>query len=319
MINSVIKGYGSYLPKKILSNHDLAKIVDTSDDWITSRSGIKFRHIAKENELTSDMATKAAQQCIDNANIDKKNIDLIIVATTTPDDTFPSVAVKVQKNLAINTAAAFDLQAVCAGFVYALSTANSFIKSGQANNILVIGAEKMSSILNWQDRTTCVLFGDGAGAILLCADAAKDGRSGIIDTKLYSDGSLRDILYTNGGVASNQQAGTISMLGKEVFKHAVDKMSSSSAAILAKNNLTIDDIDYFIPHQANIRILEMVAKKLNLPREKLIISLDKHANTSAASIPLAISEHAYKFKAGDLILLEALGGGLCWGACLVRW
>jgi 3-oxoacyl-[acyl-carrier-protein] synthase-3 len=316
--SSVIVGSGGYLPGKILTNQDLEKIVDTTDEWISTRTGIKQRYIAAENELTSDMAAQAARVAINDSGLTAEDIDLIIVATTTPDSTFPSVATKVQHKLGITKGAAFDVQAVCAGFIYALSIADSFIKIGQAKNVLVIGAEKMSTVLDWQDRTTCVLFGDGAGAVVLSAE--KDNpTSGIIGSKILSDGRFGSILQTNGGVAENQCAGVIKMLGQEVFKHAVEKMSSVAAEVLSENNLSLNDINYLIPHQANIRILESVAKKLQVPAEKVIVTVDQHANTSAASIPLAIAANKDKFKKGDLIALSAIGGGLCWGACLLRW
>jgi 3-oxoacyl-[acyl-carrier-protein] synthase-3 len=316
--SSVIVGSGGYLPEKVLTNLDLEKIVDTTDEWISTRTGIKQRYIAAENELTSDMAAQAGANAINDAGLTAEDIDLIIVATTTPDSTFPSVATKVQHKLGITKGAAFDVQAVCAGFIYALSIADSFIKTAQAKNVLVIGAEKMSAVLDWQDRTTCVLFGDGAGAVVLSAE--KDNTtSGIIGSKILSDGRFGSILQTNGGVAENQSAGVIKMVGQEIFKHAVEKMSSIAADVLSENNLSINDLSYLIPHQANIRIIDSVAKKLQVPAEKLIITVDQHANTSAASIPLALAANKNKFKKGGLIALSAFGGGLCWGACLLRW
>jgi 3-oxoacyl-[acyl-carrier-protein] synthase III len=309
---------GSYLPKKIVSNNDLASIVDTSDEWIVTRTGIKQRHLVEEGEFTSNMAAKAASQAIKRANLSNDDIDMIIVATTTPDKTFPSTAVIVQDLLGIKKCFAFDMQAVCSGFVYALATADSMIKNNLANNVLVIGAESMSKVLNWDDRLTCVLFGDGAGAVIL--SKTNETNVGIIGSKLYSDGSLKDILYTNGGVATTQDAGTIFMKGKEVFMQAVEKMSSVALELIKENSVAIEEIDYFIPHQANIRIIESIAKKLNIPDHKIIITIDKHANTSAATIPLALDDALSKgtINKGSLILMTALGAGITWGACLVR-
>jgi 3-oxoacyl-[acyl-carrier-protein] synthase-3 len=316
---SIITGYGAYLPKKILSNHDLSDIVETNDEWIIERTGIKFRHIADSDETTSDMAVHASKLALEHAQIDISKIDLIIVATTTPDYTFPSVATIVQHKLSLITGAAFDVQAVCAGFVFALSIADNYIKSGQAENILVVGADKMSNIVDWSDRKTCVLFGDGAGAVVLSKKPANDsGDSGIIGTIIKSDGRFTDILCTTGGAATDKNIGTILMEGKEVFRHAVEKMSSITQEILAKNNLSIADIDYLVPHQANIRILLSVAKKLTIPEDKVVVTVDKHANTSAASIPLALAAAHHKFKTGNLVLITAIGGGLAWGACLIR-
>jgi 3-oxoacyl-[acyl-carrier-protein] synthase-3 len=316
---SIITGHGSYLPSKVLTNFDLEKTVETNDSWIVERTGIKQRHIAEANELTSDMAIKAAENAINTAKIDKQQIDLIIVATTTPDLTFPSTAVKVQAQLGIKNCIAFDIQAVCAGFIYGLNIADNFIKTNQARNILLIGAEKMSSIIDWQDRATCVLFGDGAGAVIISAQ--ENTEKGIISCKSYSDGNLYDILYTSGGVASTGDAGKIKMIGKEVFRHGVEKMSSSIIDILNDNQLTANDIDVFIPHQANIRIIEGVARKLNFPMEKVICTVDMQANTSAATIPLAL-DYALNnnlIKSNDLVAMTALGAGLCWGSSLIRW
>lgn len=319
MKSSIIIGTGSYLPEKILTNSDLEKFVDTNDEWIISRTGIKQRHIAADGEATSDMATEAAKGAIKQAGIEPEEVDLVIVATTTPDKTFPSTAVCVQAALGIKNGAAFDVQAVCSGFVYAMSVADNFIKTGQVKTALVIGADKMTSILDWQDRNTCVLFGDGAGAVILQA-SDEEGR-GVLSTNLYSDGTYKDILDTDGGVSSNGNVGKLRMQGKEVFKHAVAKMSGCVKSALKERGLSVADIDVFVPHQANIRILDMVAKKLRLPDGKVLSTLDKHANTSAASIPLAIAdaEREGRFKKGDLVVLTALGGGLTWGSCLIRW
>lgn len=319
MISSVIIGTGGYLPEKILTNSDIEKIVDTSDEWITSRTGIKQRHIAAENEKTSDMAIMAARTALKKAAINASDIDLVIVATTTPDNTFPSTAVIVQSSLSLKNAAAFDVQAVCSGFIYALSIADSFIKTGQAKNVLVIGAEKMSCILDWTDRNTCVLFGDGAGAVIL--QASDDKNRGVIYSKLHADGSYKDILHTNGGASSTGTVGKVHMQGQEVFKHAVSKMSESVKESLLYNSLNVNDIAAFVPHQANARILDMVAKKLHIAEDKVVSMVSQHANTSAASIPLAIADADSKgrFKINDLVVLTAIGGGLTWGTCLVRW
>ena len=309
---------GGYLPEKILTNNDLEKIVDTSDEWIFQRSGIKERHIAEEGQSTSDMAVKAAKKALEQANIKPDDIDGIIVATTTPDQTFPSVAVMVQAALGVPVGVAFDVQAVCTGFVYALSVADNFIKAGQLKRILVIGAEKMSAILDWEDRTTCVLFGDGAGAVIL--EAQESQESGILSTHLYADGGLKDILYTDGGVSTTGKSGHIVMHGREVFKHAVNLMADAVRTALEENDLETSDIDWLVPHQANTRIIEATARKLSLPMERVILTVESHGNTSAASIPLALDHamRAEKIKKGDLVLFEALGGGLTWGSALAR-
>jgi len=319
MIKSKIIATGSYLPEKILTNFDLEKIVETNDEWIRERTGINQRHIADDNELTSDIAFQAAIKTLEQANISAEEIDMIILATTTPDLTFPATATILQNKLGAKNAFAFDIQAVCSGFVFAMVTADNFIKSGQIKNALVIGADILSRIVDWKDRNTCVLFGDGAGAVLL--QATVEENSGIIATDLHSDGSLNSILKTSGGTASNQKSGIIEMMGKEVFKHAVDKMSKSVLSCLEKANLKTSDIDFLIPHQANLRILDAVANRLNLPQEKVIITVQKHANTSAASIPLALdfTNRAQKIKKGDIVVLEALGGGLTWGSIVLRW
>lgn len=317
-IKSKIIATGSYLPKKIVTNDDLSKKVDTSDEWITERTGIKQRHVADESELTSDLGAKAAKNALKNSELTAKDIDLIIVATTTPDLTFPATATAIQAKIGAKNAFAFDVQAVCSGFVYALNIADNFIKSGQVKNALVIGAETLSRIVNWQDRNTCVLFGDGAGAVIL---QKTSGKSGIIASTMHSDGNLNDILKTSGGPSSGKQFGTIEMSGREVFKHAVAKMSSSVIATLKKAKLEPKDIDLLVPHQANLRILNSVAKKLGLNDEQTVITVQKHANTSAASIPLALDEanKENKLKKGDIVVLEALGGGLTWGSIVLKW
>jgi len=317
-IRSKIISTGSYLPQKIVTNSELAKSVETSDEWITERTGIKQRHIAAEGELTSDIAANAALRALEKSGLKVEEIDMIILATTTPDLTFPATATKVQAILNAKNAFAFDMQAVCSGFVFALATADNFIKSGQVKNALVIGADILSRIVDWKDRNTCVLFGDGAGAVIL--QATNEENCGIIAASLSSDGSLTDLLKTSGGT-STQKSGFIEMSGKEVFKHAVEKMSKSVLTSLKKAGLTIKDIDLLVPHQANLRILNAVAERLELPKEKCIITVENHANTSAASIPLALdfANSHNKIKKGDIVVLEALGGGLTWGSIVLRW
>lgn len=317
-IRSVIAGTGSYLPDNILTNKQLESMVDTTDDWIVQRSGIQSRHIAAADETTGDMAIKAAQKAIEAAGVDPQTIDGIIVATTTPDQTFPAVAVRVQSELGIPHGMAFDVQAVCSGFVYALSTADAFIKCGNVKRVLVIGAEKMSSIVDWRDRTTCVLFADGAGAVIL---EASDTQEGIISTHLYANGEGRTMLYTNGGPSTTGTKGHIQMEGREVFKHAVTYLADIVREVCEVNNITGADIDWLVPHQANIRIIEATAKKLDLPMEQVVVTIDKHGNTSAASIPLALDEAVRdgRIKRGQLLLLEAMGGGFTWGAALLRY
>jgi len=321
-IRSIITGCGAYLPKKILTNADLVKMVDTSDEWIVERTGITQRHIAADGEMTSDMAMGAACQAMQHAGVTADMIDLVILATTTPDSTFPSTATKVQSQLGIKRGAAFDIQAVCSGFVYALAIADNFIKCGQVKRALVIGADTMSRIIDWEDRGTCILFGDGAGAVVVEAAAQEDNSDrGILSTHLYADGDYGNLLYVDGGASSTGTVGKIRMLGQEVFKHAVQKMADSVLHALDANDLTVDDINILIPHQANIRILSAVARKLGIPHEKVVITVQDHANTSAASIPLAM-QHAVsagRIKKGDIVVIEALGGGLTWGAAVIRW
>ncbi len=313
-----IIGCGSYLPEKIVSNGDLEKIVDTKDEWITSRTGISQRHIAAPGEYASHLALKAARHAIQDANIQDSDIELIIVCTTTPDNSFPSTATKLQGYLALLSVPSFDLQAVCSGFIYGLQVANSLIESGKYKTILLVSAEKMSTLLDWSDRSTCVLFGDGAGAVVLQASAES---SEVVDSKLYSDGTFWDILYTDGGVSTNGQSGKIRMKGPALFKQAVEKMSQAALEILKANNLKIEEIDYFIPHQANIRIMNAVVEHLNINQEKVVSTISKHANCSAASIPLALADlkNSEKLKRGNLILFVTFGAGLTWGAALVRW
>ena len=332
-----IIGAGGYLPDKIVSNFDLEKIVDTSDEWITKRTGIHNRHIASQNQFTSDLAVEAINNAVKNANINIDDIDMIICATTTPDLTFPSTACIIQKKLGIKkTIIAFDIQAVCSGFIYALSVGSDMMKCrNNIKNAIIVGSEKMSSIIDWSDRSTCVLFGDGAGAVVLNSDSSEDNSSFIIDTDIYADGNFYDILHTSGGVSNgnndsklqdfegnivNRTAGIIKMDGKNVFQHAVEKMVSSINNILNKNNYTINDIKLIIPHQANYRILSLVGKRLGISDDKFMLTIDKHANTSSASIPLAldVALKEGKAKKGDLVILEALGAGLTWGSALVR-
>lgn len=320
MCNSKIIATGSYLPEKVYTNDYLSTIVDTSDEWITERTGIKERRIVAENELTSDLAFNACKNALESGNIDPNSIDAIILATTTPDRTLPSTAAIVQEKLGItNECFCFDLQAVCSGFVYAITTANSLIKSGMAKRILVVGAESISRIVDWTDRNTCILFGDGAGAVVL--EATENANEGILSTSLHCDGKYLDLLKTESGVSIDQKSGFIEMQGREVFKLAVNKMFESINDSLKKANLTLEDIDLLIPHQANKRILDSLAKKLGVSEDKVIITLDKQGNTSAASIPLAIdyANKNGKLKKGDTFVIESLGGGLTWGSAVIKW
>jgi 3-oxoacyl-[acyl-carrier-protein] synthase-3 len=317
-MSSRILGVGSYLPKHIVSNIEFEQRLDTNDEWIRSRTGIEQRHIASDHEHTSDLAFEASKQAILDAGIKPSEIDLIIVCTTTSDNAFPSAATKLHGYLELQNIPSFDIQAACAGFIYGLSVADNLISSGQYNNILLVGADKMSSLLNWNDRTTCVLFGDGAGAIILQSDSTG---SGVIDSKIYSDGSGYDILYTDELIGEESLGGKILMKGQVLFKHAVEKMSSSIEAILAKNSLGVEDIDHFIPHQANIRIIDNMVQRLNFDPNKVVKTVVKHANCSAASIPLALCDlkSSGKLNRGDLILFSAIGAGLTWGSALIRW
>jgi len=322
-VRSVIKGVGGYLPERVLTNEDLAKVIDTSDRWITERTGIKERRIAADGELTSSMGAQAARAALADAQMAPEDIDLIILATSTPDQTFPASAVTIQAELGITHGAAFDMQAVCSGFVFALATADSYLKSGMFKRALVIGAEVFSRILDWEDRSTCVLFGDGAGAVVVEAQKLNGAMTdrGIIATCLRSDGRYRDKLYVDGGPSSTGTVGHVRMDGPEVFRHAVSKISEVIGTTLAQAGYEASDVDWFVPHQANKRILDGAAKKLGLDPDRIIITLDKHANTSAASIPLALSQGRAdgRIKPGDLVLIEAMGGGFTWGALLLRW
>jgi|TARA_B100000029_G_scaffold220836_3_gene218581 3-oxoacyl-[acyl-carrier-protein] synthase-3 len=319
VIRSVIRGAGSALPERIVTNDELAAQLDTSDEWIVERTGIRQRHIAGEGETTSTLAIEAARAALDDAGIDASEIDLIVLATATPDNTFPATATKVQAALGCNGCPAFDVAAVCSGFLYAMSTADAMLVSGQATRALVIGAETFSRILDWEDRTTAVLFGDGAGAIVLEAQDG-DGSRGILTSQLHADGAQHDLLYVDGGPSTTQTVGHLRMKGREVFRHAVGNLAQVLTDVVAKAGIEISDIDWVVPHQANIRILEGTAKKLGLPPEKVIVTVDRHANTSAASVPLAFAAARAdgRIKQGDLVLFEAMGGGFTWGASLVR-
>jgi len=322
-VRTVIKGVGGYLPARVVTNAELAKLVDTSDQWISERTGIKERHIAADGELTSTMGSIAARRALDDAGLAPEDIDLIILATSTPDQTFPATAVTIQAELGMTHGAAFDMQAVCSGFVFALATADSYLKSGQFKRALVIGSEVFSRILDWEDRSTCVLFGDGAGAVVVEAQKLNGALTdrGILATCLRSDGRYRDKLYVDGGPSSTGTVGHVRMDGPEVFRHAVTKISEVIGTTLDQVGYQASDIDWFVPHQANKRILDGAARKLGLDKNKIIITVDKHANTSAASIPLALTTGCSdgRIKAGDLVLIEAMGGGFTWGALLIRW
>jgi 3-oxoacyl-[acyl-carrier-protein] synthase-3 len=323
VIRSVVQGCGAYLPERIVTNDELAKTVDTSDAWIQQRTGIKQRHIAAAGEFTSHLAIKASERALAHAGLSGADLDLIVLATATPDETFPATATVVQKALGMNKGAAFDLQAVCAGFVYGVSVADSMIKNGLAGTALVIGAETFSRILDWNDRGTCVLFGDGAGAIVLKGEQGKGTPAdrGILANALHSDGRQHDILYVDGGPSSTRTTGFLRMEGKEVFKHAVVNMAAVVGEVLAKAGLEAKDIDWLVPHQANKRIIDSTGRKLGLSADRVVVTVDRHANTSAASIPLALDTAVKdgRIKKGDLALLEGIGGGLAWGATLIRW
>jgi 3-oxoacyl-[acyl-carrier-protein] synthase-3 len=320
VIRSVVKGSGSSLPKRVVTNEELAKTVDTSDQWIRERTGITQRYIAGEGETTSTLATAAAHAALADAGIDAKAIDLIVLATATPDRTFPATATLVQDALGCDGAAAFDVAAVCSGFLYALATADSMIKTGMAKCALVIGAETFSRILDWEDRATCVLFGDGAGAVVLSAeDVAEDG-PGVLASRLHAAGEHGDLLYVDGGPSTTGTVGKVRMMGREVFRHAVVNLAEVLEEVLTATGYTAADIDWVVPHQANRRILDATARKLGLPIDKVIVTVDRHANTSAASVPLAFDEARRdgRLKQGDLVMLEAMGGGFTWGASLIR-
>ena len=322
-IRSVVLGCGSYLPERILTNAELATRIDTSDEWIVQRTGIRERHVAAEGEFTSHLAIKAARAALHHARLDAQSIDLIVLATSTPDNTFPATAVAVQEGLGINHGAAFDLQAVCSGFVFALATADNFLRAGTYKRALVIGAETFSRILDWNDRGTCVLFGDGAGAVVLEAqtEPGKSSDRGVLTTHLRSDGRHKSKLYVDGGPSSTQTVGLLRMEGREVFKHAVGMITDVIVDAFNATGLTADDIDWFIPHQANKRIIDASANKLHIAPQKVVLTVDLHGNTSAASIPLALAVAVKdgRVKKGDLLLFEAMGGGFTWGSALVRW
>jgi 3-oxoacyl-[acyl-carrier-protein] synthase-3 len=323
VVRSIVAGCGGYLPSRIMTNGELASRLDTSDEWITQRTGISERRIAAEGELTSDLATRAAEVALDRAGMTGGDLDLIVLATATPDETFPATATRVQASLKMTRGVAFDVQAVCSGFVYALAVADNFIRVGQAKTAMVIGAETFSRILDWQDRGTCVLFGDGAGAVVLRSGDGKGakGDRGILSTHLYSDGRYHDMLYVDGGPSSTGQAGHLRMEGREVFRHAVVKLAEAVDAAIAANGITAEEIDWLVPHQANRRIIEGMGHRLGLPSGKVVLTIDRHANTSAASIPLALAEATGdgRIRPGHLVLLEAMGGGFTWGSALVRW
>lgn len=322
-IRSVIRGVGAYLPERILTNEEISRRLDTSDEWIQARTGIKSRHIASDGELTSDLGIKAAKSALIRAGIDPVDIDLLICATATPDRTFPSTAVRIQHAIGMTKGAAFDVQAVCSGFVFAMATADNFIRTGQSKRALVIGAETFSRILDWEDRSTCVLFGDGAGAIVLEASNQQGTNAdrGLLASRLRSDGRFEDLLYVDGGPSSTQSVGHLRMNGREVFRHAIQKISGVIEETLIATGLSAEQIDLFVPHQANSRILDGIAKKLGVAPEKVIKTLSHHGNTSAASIPLALNQalEERKISEGDLVLMEAMGGGFTWGAVLARW
>ncbi|HJT42443.1 MAG TPA: beta-ketoacyl-ACP synthase III [Rhizomicrobium sp.] len=323
MIRARVIGLGAYLPSNVVTNNDLAKKVDTSDAWIRERTGILQRHIASPGEKTSDLAIGAARAALIDAGIDAGELDMIICATTTPDESFPATATIVQSRLGMAHGAAFDLQAVCSGFIYGLAVADSMIRTGAARTVLLIGAETMSRLLDWNDRTTCVLFGDGAGAMVLQAHegVGSNADQGVLNTRLFSDGRLHDMLYADGGVSSTQTAGKLRMQGKEVFKHAVTNIAAAITASAEAAHVPLDKIDWFVPHQANQRILDGTAKKLGIDPNKVISTVALHGNTSAASVPLALMAAVQdgRIKRGNLVLLEAMGGGFTWGAALIRW
>lgn len=322
MIKSIITGIGGYLPEKILTNFDLEKMVETSDEWIRERTGIQSRHIASDEQTTSSLAILAAKEALKDAGISGEEVDLIILATTTPDDTTPATAMRVQAEIGAVNAFAFDVQAACSGFMYALSVADKFIKTKSVKTALVIGAETLSRIVDWKDRNTCVLFGDGAGAVIIKGEEETDQNNdrGILNIILHSDGRLRELLTTTGGVSRTQNAGFVHMEGREVFRHAVTNLSNVAQELIDASNIQLSDVDYLVPHQANLRIIEGTAKKLDIPMEKVIVTLPEQGNTSAASIPLALYEgvKSQKLKKGDLVLLDAMGAGFTWAGALIR-
>ncbi|HJW39789.1 MAG TPA: beta-ketoacyl-ACP synthase III [Rhizomicrobium sp.] len=323
MIRSLIVGCGAYLPSTVLTNEELAKRVDTSDAWIRERTGIRQRHVVIDGEKTSDLALQASRNALTMAGLDANELDMIVCATTTPDETFPATATTLQARLNMNHGAAFDVQAVCSGFVYGMAVADSLIKTGMARTILLIGAETMSRLMDWTDRTTCVLFGDGAGAVVLQAaeGTGTNADRGVLNSKIFSDGRLHDLLYVDGGPSSTQTTGHLRMQGKEVFRHAVTNISAAILAAVAEAGLSVSDIDWFVPHQANQRILDGTARKLGIDPSKVVTTVAQHGNTSAASVPLALATAVAdgRIRKGQLVLLEAMGGGFTWGANLLRW
>ena len=323
MIRSIIRGYGAALPARVMTNRDFENVVETTDEWIVQRTGIRQRHIAGEGETTASLGEAAARQALERAGLTPGDIDLIVVATSTPDNTFPATAVNIQDRLGMRHGAAFDVQAVCSGFVFALNTADLYLRGGSARRALVIGAETFSRILDWNDRSTCVLFGDGAGALVLeaCEGEGTVADRGILTAHLRSDGAHREKLYVDGGPSTTGTVGHLRMEGREVFKHAVGMITDVIEAAYEATGTSSEDLDWFVPHQANIRIIEASAKKLGIAPEKVVVTVDRHGNTSAASIPLALDEAASdgRIKAGDLVMLEAMGGGFTWGAILLRW
>ena len=322
-LRAVVRGVGHYLPDRVVPNSEFEKTIDTTDEWIRSRSGIERRHFAADGQATSDLAIRAAQAALADAGMTADSIDAIVVATSTPDYTFPSVATMVQAGLGTTRGFAYDVQAVCAGFVFALANANGLILSGQAQRVLVIGAETFSRIMDWTDRSTCVLFGDGAGALVLEAEggAGTSADRGILSVDLHSDGRYRDLLYVDGGVSSNRQTGHLRMQGNAVFKHAVQKLAETAHTALDKAGLGADDVTWIVPHQANLRIITATAERMHVPMERVVVTVQDHGNTSAASIPLALSvgKARGQIKQGDLVVTEAIGGGLAWGAVVLRW
>jgi len=317
-LRSVVAGTGSALPKRRVDNAELAEQVDTSDEWIMARTGIRSRYIAGEGETTASLATEAARKALDDAGIPASEIDLIVLATATPDQTFPSSATKVQASLGIDDCVAFDVHAVCTGFLYAVTVADAMLRAGTGRSALVIGAETFSRILDWEDRTTCVLFGDGAGALVL---RAEDADRGILATRLHADGRHNDLLFVDGGPSTTGTVGKLRMKGREVFRHAVVNLAEVMGEVLGAADITADDVDWVVPHQANARILDATAKKLGLPSEKVVVTVDRHANTSAASVPLALDVAVKdgRIKRGDIVVLEAMGGGFTWGAAVLRY
>ncbi len=320
MIGSRLLGTGSALPKRVVSNAELAEQIDTSDEWIVERTGIRQRYIAGEDETTASLAIAAWKAALDDAGLTPADIDLVVLAAATPDNTFPATATKVQHALGCNGGVAFDVAAVCSGFLYAMTTADSLLRTGTGTRALVIGAETFSRILDWSDRTTCVLFGDGAGAVVLESPGLSEGNSGVLASRLHADGAQHDLLYVDGGPSTTQTVGHLRMRGREVFRHAVVNLAQVLGEVIEAAGVSASDLDWIVPHQANARILDATAKKLGIPPEKIVVTVDQHANTSAASVPLALdlARRDGRIKSGDLVMLEAMGGGFTWGACLLR-